>query len=185
MRYLFSQTAQAVTALILILVPAVFWSMAVREERAIALDSTQRLDDEQLTLRQMTLERDRADGVLRRYAANQKEIGRFRTHFLEDKRARLVAISAFLDERTRAREIEKDRIEYQTRRGRNESLEIYEIRMPLAGRYRDIRALISDIEASDLYLCITELALDRADARDGAVSVELTLETFFQGEIDE
>jgi len=185
MRYFFNQTAQAVTALVLVLAMAVFWGLVVREERAIAADSDRRIDDEQLTLRQMDLERERAEGAIGRYETNLEEIGRFREHFLENKRARLVAISAFLDARTEARGIEKDRIEYQTSRGRNESLEIYQIRMPLEGRYRDIRALISDIEASDLYLCITELSLDRADARAGAVSVALTLETFFQGETDE
>ncbi len=178
--FLYSRTAQGITLAVLLLALGGFWLFAVQEEKAISVAGTERLDDEKMTVRRMELERDRAVGVVSRYQANLTEIDRFREHFLENKDERLVKISACLDERTRARNVNKDRIDYQTARGREKDLEIYQISMPLVGRYRDIRALIGDIEASDLFLIITQLTLDDESGSQGAVRVQLSMETYFQ-----
>ena len=180
--YLYSKAGQWVTMACLLLALAGFWGLLVRDEQAIAGDSSERIDSERLTIRRMDLELDRAETLLERYHHNQAVISRFQTGFLENKEQRLVAISDFLDKRTQARGVDKDTVSYQTRPSRDRGLQAYEINMPLLGRYRDIRALIGDIEASDLFLIITELSLDDDTASRGAVRVQLSLVTYF-GEV--
>jgi hypothetical protein len=180
-QYLYGKTAQLITSACLLVLLGAIWYLAIAPERAIALDSSERIDSERLTIKRMEAELAKSDGVMARYNNNLKEISRFRNGFLENMDERLVRISAFLEERTRARNIDKDTIEYNTSRGRDRDLEIYHIDLPLTGRYRDIRALVGDIEASDLYLIITELNLDEATRASGAVNVELSLATYFRG----
>ncbi len=179
--YFYSRNAQLATLAVLAIGLVLVWGLLVREEQAIAADSTDRLDTEKLVLRQMEAESARARGNLARYRANLREMEKYRASFLENKAARLVAISSFLDETTRARGVLKERVGYQIARGRSDDLDIYQISMPVEGRYRDIRALISDIESSDLYLCISQLALEDLSGGRGTVSMQLGLETFFQG----
>jgi len=179
--FLYGRTAQLVTMACLLLSLLVFWHQSIGPERAIALDSSERLDSERLTIRKMELELAKADGILARYNHNQDEIKRFRSGFLENRDERLVRISSFLDKRTQARGIDRDMVSYNVSSSREEDLEIHHIDLPLMGRYRDIRALVGDIEASDLFLIITELNLDEASHASGAVRVELSLATYFQG----
>lgn len=169
----------ALAAILLVAILSL-WILAINDERAIAADSSERLDSEQLTTRRMEAQRDRVAVVMQNYKANLSEINRFRDHFQKGKDERMVRISAFLDERTQARSLRRDRIDYNVGRARESGLESYQIQMPLSGRYRDIRALIGDIEASDLFLVITELTLEDDGAARGAVSVQLSLETYFQ-----
>jgi len=181
-QFLHRKTFQWLTAVLLFGLLSGLWWFAVADERHIRDDSSKRLDDEALTIRRMELEMSQTAGALNRYRQNQEEVAYFEKTFLQNKKARLLAISKFLDERTRARGINKDRIGYHLIPAREHGLEIYAIDMPLAGRYREIRGLIGDIESSDLFLIITELTLENDDAGSGTVEVQLSLATYFEGE---
>ena len=179
--FLYSKPAQGSAFCVLVVALGIFWMVPFKEEQAIIQDSTQRLDSEQLTVQRMTVDLDKTRDLANRYEGNLKEMEYFRSAFLKQKEERLVQISRFLDERARARGVRLESVHYQTAPSREQELEVQSIDLPLVGRYRDIRAFIGDVEASDLFLIITELSLERESGNQGAVSMQLSLATYFEG----
>lgn len=180
-RYLYSQTAQVVSALCLILALALFWQFVISEEKAIFADSSAKLNDERYTIRGMERQLGRTTRVVDRYRNNIDEIQYFRTKYLQQKDERLVNISRFLEEHARKRGLRMEQVGYHAALSREKDLEIQQIALPLKGSYRNIRAFIRDVEGSDLFLIINELTMEDENARGGVVEVELTLVTYFAG----
>ena len=180
-KYFYGILPQAITLVMLLLVTGLFWKFAVLEEGAIQADSSEKLDGEQLTFKRMDMELGKARGVVDRYKQNLDEIAYFRREFLTRRQERMVAISRFLEARAREHRIVMDTVDYDTSSTREKNLDIHIIRLPLAGRYRDIRGFIADVEQSDLFLIITELSLDDEAGNLGTVEVQLSLATYFQG----
>lgn len=179
--YVYSVMGMGVTAGVLALTLIGFWFFAISEEQAILNDSSARLEEEQLTIRRMEVQLGKLKRATNAYERNREEIGYFRANFLQQKDQRLVKISRFLEEQSRARRVALDKVAYSTSPSREKDLEIQQISLPLKGKYRDIRAFIADIETSDLFLIISQLSLDGEEDDNGVVEVELNLATYFQG----
>lgn len=160
---------------------ALIWLMLIREEQSIAINTSTRLDSERLALEKM--ERDLANvaAIRQRFQDNQAEMTYFRETFLSAKDERVVRISEFLENRAKAHELQLDQVGYSLERSRNRDLDIYRIDLPLIGRYRDIRTFIDEIERSDIFLTITELTLEEEGGMQGAVRMQLSLATYFEG----
>lgn len=180
-RYLYHPIAQWITLALLLITGLLFWQFALRDEKSIQADSARRIDDEQLALRRVEMQVAEMDTVVARYRNNSEEIAYFQEHYLRQKAARIRRISAFLETIARKRGVQLEEIRYEATPARGESLETYSMELPLTGRYRDIRLLIGDIEASDMYLVISKLSLEDVSGRQGAVRVQLVLSTFFEG----
>ena len=179
--FLFWPVAQRVTALLLAIALAALWFLAIRDEREILGDSAARLDGESLTIRKMEQQLGQTQALVETYRQNNKEIGFFRGTYLSRRDERIVGISDFLEQRARARGVRMEEVRYQTAQTKDRDLEIYSIDLPLVGRYRDIRALIGDIEQSSMFLVITELSLEDDSGSEGAVRMNLSLATYFEG----
>ena len=178
--YLKNTLAQGVTAGILIIAIAALWFMGINEEKSIQFDSTQRLDNEEFAIASMNAQAAKTEQILEDYHHNVSTIEGFRDEFLKRKDQRIVRISEFLAERAKSRGIKMERVEYNSTKTREENLDLYVTNLPLVGRYRDIRSFIHDIEASDMFLIITELSLEDDIAAEGAVRMQLSLATYFE-----
>ena len=179
--YLYGKLAQMITFAVLLVGCGIFWYWAIGEEKAIFQDSSKRLDDETLTIRKMEVQLGAVEEVHHRYQSNLREMDAFHGSFLKNKQERMVAISRFLEERTRHHQLDKDVIRYQSSPSKDKGMELFSIDVPLIGRYRNIRAFLDDIEHSELFLNITELTLEDSSENTGAVRVQLTLSTYFEG----
>jgi len=180
-RYFYNVTAQLVTFAVLVVLGLAFWQFAVRDEGEIQSDSARRIDDEQLALRRMEAQVSDIDNIYDHYHANHEEVRFFQEHYLRQKAQRVRRISAFLEEVARKRGVSLEEVRYGSGPSRGRDLEMYTMDLPLTGRYRDIRLLIGDIEASDMFLVIAKLTLEDVSGREGAVRVQLSLATFFEG----
>lgn len=180
-RYFYNVTAQWVTFAVLVVAGLAFWQLAVRDEGEIQSDSARRIDDEQLALRRMQVQISDIDGIYDHYQANTEEVQYFQEHFLRQKALRVRRISAFLEEVAREHGVSLEEVRYSSGPSRGRDLEMYTMDLPLTGRYRDIRLFIGDIEASDMFLVISKLTLEDVSGREGAVRVQLSLATFFEG----
>lgn len=180
-RFLYHLPAQWVCFGVLTLLAFALWFFAVRDEANIQANTARRIDDEQLSLRRVEVQVAEIDTLFERYQQNTQEIDYFQEHFLRQKALRIRRISAFLETIARERGVKLADIRYTTLPSRSRSLEVYTMDLPLKGRYRDIRNLIGDIEASDMFLVISKLSLKDISDQQGAVEVELTLSTFFEG----
>ena len=180
-RYLYHPLAQWITLALLVLTGLIFWQFALRDEKSIQADSARRIDDEQLALRRVEAQVAEMDTVMAQYRNNSEEVAYFQEHYLRQKASRIRRISAFLETIARKRGVQLEDIRYESTPARGQALEVYTMDLPLTGRYRDIRHLIGDIEASDMYLVISKLSLEDVSGRQGAVRVQLTLSTFFEG----
>ncbi len=179
-KFLYSPSAQLATAVILSIALLAFWQWAVGEEKSILKNSSVKVDSESATLLQAERGLQELDRILARYRHNLEEIRYFRETFLAQKEDRVVRISDFLEQKARARRIRMDEIRYQTGQSKDRDLEIYQLDLPLIGKYRDIRAFVGDIEDSDIFLVINQLALEDDADREGAVRVQLSLATYFE-----
>ena len=178
--FLFHLPSQLVMFTALTLSLSVFWWLVINDERAIQQDSAARVEDQMLTIERFEQQAAITARILDDYRHNLDEIGRFRKSFLERKEARIVRISEFLAERANARGVALDRVSYNSGRSRERDLDLYLTQLPLKGRYRDIRSFIEDIETSDMFLIIRELSLADEAGNEGAVSMQLTLATYFE-----
>ena len=178
-RFLHHQGLQISLAVVLALASGAVWYLGILDEKAIQRDSSQSIDDERLTLRRMEAQRNQGDAVLARYDQNIEEMTYFREHFLTRKQERLVAISKFLEDRARHHGLRLKQVDYAVRPSREKDMEVHEISLPLSGRYRDIRGFIASVEASDLFLVISELSLEGERSEGGVVDVQLLLSTYF------
>ncbi len=179
--YLYHKGAQLTTFVVLVLIWAGFWYLAVSEENSILGDSSARLDSEKFTLTKMDSRLEKTREIVENYRHNREEIVHFRETFLKRKEERIVRISEFLDEKAKEHRIRLERVQYDSAKTRVRDLDIYQTDLPLVGKYRDIRAFIDEIEGSDMFLIITRLTLDDDSAGRGAVRMQLSLATFFEG----
>ena len=179
--YLYHKVGQGITAAVLLLFLAAFWIFAVEEERAILKDSASRLEMKRLELERDNQEAANVQRYANRYHENLREMARFRREFLQQREERIVSISAFLAEKAGKHGLKMDQVQYRTTHTRQDNLEVYEIELPLLGRYRDIRGFIEDIETSEMFLIITELNLEGESSQRNAVQVQLSLATYFEG----
>lgn len=180
-RYLFSSLAQWITFGLLVLTCLIFWQFMLRDETSIQANTARRIDDQQLALRQVQTQVGTIDQLFNQYQHNREEIAFFQDQYLRQKAARIRGISKFLEETARKRRVRLEEIRYTTAPSRGGSLDIYTMDLPLTGRYRDIRQLIADIEASNMFLVISKLGLKSESGLDGAVGVDISLATFFEG----
>jgi Tfp pilus assembly protein PilO len=65
-------------------------------------------------------------------------------------------------------------------RGRESSLVRYMTKVELAGRYRDVRAFIHQLEAASEFVVIDDVALSEEDAEGGILALTLQLSTYYQ-----
>jgi len=169
-------------AVLLALALAAVWLLMIAEERNISENTAQRLELEALTADRIAGRLRETQSLLEAVRHNREQMDYFRQTFLQRKEARVVGISRFLEERARARRLRLDEVRYQSGRVRQgDDLETYHMDLPLTGRYRDLRDFIDDIESSDMFLMITRLEVRDHRAGDGAVQVDLSLATFFEG----
>lgn len=158
-----------------------FWLFLINDEKGIEANAKAKLNMEDLTVARMDKQLRSTQSVLQGYRKNAEEISYFRENFLERKEERIVQISEFLAERAKARGIRLERVSYSSQKTKSKDLDIYQIDLPLEGRYRHIRAFIDDIEHSELFLIITQMSMRDESAGSGAVSMALTLATYFEG----
>ena len=183
MRKYFNNTlAQSLTAAVLLVAAGALWLFGINDEKSIRIDSSVRLDSEEMAIAKMASQTAKTEQILENYHHNLDAIKNFRSQFLKRKDERIVRISEFLAERARAHDIKMERVEYNSTKTREENLDLYVTNLPLVGRYRDIRSLIHDIEASDMFLIITELSMEDDSAGVGAVRMQLSLATYFEAE---
>ncbi len=168
-------------AIALALALAAVWLFLIAEEKSVGQNTAERLALESLASEGAANRLNRSRRLLDGVRDNLAQIDFFRQNFLERKQARIVGISRFLEERARARGLRLAEVRYQSERARDRQLEVYSMDLPLVGRYRDLRALIDDIERSDMFLMITRLDVQDANPGEGAVQVQLSLATFFEG----
>ncbi|CAM2007740.1 type 4a pilus biogenesis protein PilO [Acanthopleuribacter pedis] len=179
--FLYNKVYQAVTAGFLALVCVGIWSFGIQEEQHILENSESRLEMQRLELDRRELDSGLVNKQLERYRNNLSEMTRFRRDFLKQKDERVVAISDFLAGQAAEHGLALDQVRYKTRPLKEDQLELYEIDLPLRGRYRDIRAFVEKVETSDMFLIITRLAIQGESERANAVDVELSLATYFEG----
>ena len=65
-------------------------------------------------------------------------------------------------------------------RARESSLVRYTEQIELAGRYRDVRAFIQEMEKAPEFVVIDDVSLSEEDAEGGVLSLTLQLSTYFQ-----
>lgn len=178
--YLYSPAFQLGTALVLALLLLGSWQWAVLEEKSILKNSSVRVNSESVTLVQAERGLDELETIMARYRHNLEEIRYFRETFLVRKEDRIVGISDFLEQKARIRRVRLDEIRYQTGLSKERDLEVYQLDLPLVGKYRDIRDFVGDIEDSDIFLVINQLVLEDDSQSEGAVRVQLSLATYFE-----
>jgi Tfp pilus assembly protein PilO len=178
--FLYRTPIQLGLLVLLLVVAGAIWFFGIAEEEAIHRNSASRLDTEQLRISRMENQATQTRTIVDDYTHNLEEIERFREQFLKRKKERILNISAFLEERARARGVSLDNVNYGTEPSRDLEMDVYIAQLPLVGRYRDIRAFIDDIEGSEMFLIINEMSLEDTDST-GAVRMQLTLSTYFEG----
>jgi Tfp pilus assembly protein PilO len=65
-------------------------------------------------------------------------------------------------------------------RARDSSLTRYTAKVELAGRYRDVRAFIHQLEASPEFVVIDDVSLSTEDTDGGLLLLTLQLSTYYQ-----
>ncbi len=179
--FLYNKLYQGLTALVLALICAGIWVFGIQEESSILQNSEARLEVQRLELDRRELDSGLVNKHLQRYQGNLSEMSRFRRDYLKQKEERVVAISDFLAAEAKANGLQLDQVRYKTRPLKEDQLELYEIDLPLMGRYRDIRAFVEKIETSEMFLIITRLSIEGESERANAVEVQLSLATYFEG----
>ena len=66
-------------------------------------------------------------------------------------------------------------------RARESSLVRFTSRVELAGRYRDVRAFIHQLETAPEFVVIDDVGLSEEDAEGGVLGLTLQLSTYYQG----
>ena len=179
--YLSGKIPQTITLVVLAIALAGVWLFMIADEKAILADVSARLEAEDIAVKRMEMNAGKTQRIINDYQHNLDQISDFRKNFLQKKQERIIRISDFLAQRARAHNVKLQRVDYESAKTREGDLELYLSELPLEGRYRDIRAFINDVETSGMFLIITRLSLQGEDQRQGVVSVELTLTTYFQG----
>lgn len=179
--YLYQKSAQAATAVVLLgtLLAVVFFG--ILEERSVLVDGESKKEDARLENKVAEQKLGELERGLSRYRKNLSEIAYFQEHFLRRKKERLREVSTFIRRTASKHHLEMDRVRYKFTHRPNQEMEIYEIELPLKGRYRDLRAFIAEVEQADQFLVLTKLELSGETDRQGAVQVDLAMETFFEG----
>lgn len=177
--FLYSRLAQGITAGLLLATLAAFWFFAVGAEQHLLRAGSDRMEEEELTIRRMDVQLGKILRADNTYRNNMDEIEQFRAQFLQQKDERLVRISHFLEETARNHQVQMEQVAYAAAPSREKDLEIQKVNLPLKGKYRDIRALVADIESSDLFLIISQMTLE--GEQGDVVEVQLSLTTYFEG----
>ena len=65
-------------------------------------------------------------------------------------------------------------------RGQNSTLVRYTTKVELAGRYRDVRSFIHELETAPEFVVIDDVSLSEEDNEDGLLELTLQLSTYYQ-----
>ena len=179
-RFSYPSTQIGLALVLLTLVFLVSFYGIVAEQRLLR-NSNADVELHLLQIQGMDQKRVKLQKVLDAYQANREQIRDFNQNFLKRKRERVLEISKFLEDQAKKHDIRLEGVRYG-RRPVKDGLEIYSIDLPLLGRYRDIRQFIIAVEQSPLFLAVTRLTLADDTTQRGAVHMQLSLATYFEGE---
>ena len=97
---------------------------------------------------------------------------------LSTRQRRMIGVQLEVAKLAREYTIALDRVQYQNEPLDNGALERFEIVVPLAGGYSNLRKFIQSVESSDNFLVVERVALGTGKTAD-VVELNITLATYF------
>jgi len=180
--WLYSQRVQVGLLVLLVAACAGFWFWGIESERSLLANQAGSVDRAEAALHRTQNESNRITALLDAYHHNVEEIAFFREQFLQQKPERIAAISEAIAELAEQNRISLEEVRYNLNLSTNRDVEVYQIDLPLLGRFSDLRRFIAGIESSPHFLTITRVEVESAQDYDGAVRASLSLATYFSGE---